>query len=448
MITRIEVDGFKSLRDFAVDLEPFTVLIGPNSAGKSNVLDALGLLSRLTSQPISEAFKQGRGKSIDQFSRHGGKIAERIRFAVEFLEYGEYPDPALGGKPFQSRFRYELSIERRTLRSGVEKLAARDERIRAMRREEDTWIPAHIEFARYAGYAKGGEDYFISLKDRSSAAQRVIGLPAHWPEELSIPPTHTAFGSAINYVPVWLAKKNLQKCRVFDPKVGDLGEPSDRTDSGELSPNAHNLPTILAELPPNVIGEIRADLASLVPGIASFDVRPEGDEIRLDIELSGGEILPARLVSAGTLRILALLTALRMKPRPFLLCIEEPENGIYPARLRALLDLLLEATTRNHEEEAREALEETRRGLPGVPVGSTTINQLPTQIILTTHSPIALAALRSRPQHLRFVDMVRRNGERVTRVRTVGKPSDRDRLTISPREIDRLLQAVESEQPA
>ena len=31
MITRLEVDGFKSLRDFAVDLEPFTVFIGPNS---------------------------------------------------------------------------------------------------------------------------------------------------------------------------------------------------------------------------------------------------------------------------------------------------------------------------------------------------------------------------------------------------------------------------------
>jgi AAA15 family ATPase/GTPase len=57
MITRLEVDGFKSRRDFAVDLEPFTVFIGPNSAGKSNILDALDLLSRLTSAPIAEAFK-------------------------------------------------------------------------------------------------------------------------------------------------------------------------------------------------------------------------------------------------------------------------------------------------------------------------------------------------------------------------------------------------------
>jgi predicted ATPase len=444
MITRIEVDGFKSLRGFAVDLEPFTVLIGPNSAGKSNVLDALALLSRLASQPIAEAFKHGRGKSIDQFSRHGAEVAGAIRFAVELLEYGYYP----AKDAFQSRFRYELTIERHAVRAGAERLVARDERLRAMRREDDAWIAAHPEFAAYAGYADANEDYFITLKDKHAKEQRVIGLPSHWPEELSIPPTHTALASRIVYAAAHLIKRNLEQCRMLDPGARHLGEPSERIDSGELGPDATNLPTVLAELPPNVLGEIRADLVSLVPGIASFEVTPAGDEIHLDFELSGGERMPARLVSAGTLHILVLLTALRMEPRPYLLCIEEPENGIYPGRLRALLDVLQEATTRGHEDEAREKLEESRRELGGEPAYIHT-NQLPTQILLTTHSPVALAALRSRPQHLRFVDMVRRNGERVTRVRTVGKPiaGEHGRLTISPREIDALMQAVESEEP-
>ncbi len=47
MLTRLEVDGFKSLRDFSIDLEPLTVLLGPNDAGKSNILEALALSSRL-----------------------------------------------------------------------------------------------------------------------------------------------------------------------------------------------------------------------------------------------------------------------------------------------------------------------------------------------------------------------------------------------------------------
>jgi predicted ATPase len=419
MITRLEVDGFKSLRDFAVDLEPFTVFIGPNSAGKSNILDALALLSRLASQPIAEAFKQGRGKSIDQFSRHGSETSETIRFAAEFLAHGDLPPEP--GKKLQSRFRYELTIKRRLLRSGAEKLVAREERLRGMRRDEDTWISSHPDFSAYAGYGRGGEDYFVMLEDDRSAVPRATGASSYWPEDLHVPPTHVAL-SRTDDVDSSLVRSDLERCRMLDLGAAHMGQPSERIDSGELAPDASNLPTALAELPPGILGEIRADLVSLIPGIASFDVTPEGDEIRLDFELSGGERVPARLVSAGTLRILALLAALRMDPRPYVLCVEEPENGIYPGRLRALLALLRDVTA----------------------------TALPTQTILTTHSPVALAALRPRPQHLRFVDMVRRGGERVTRVRNVGKPGaeDRGRGAISPREIDLLLEAVQSEEPA
>ncbi|GAA0376960.1 hypothetical protein GCM10009530_29430 [Microbispora corallina] len=41
MITRIEIDGFKSFENFALDLPPFLVLIGTNASGTSNLLDAL-----------------------------------------------------------------------------------------------------------------------------------------------------------------------------------------------------------------------------------------------------------------------------------------------------------------------------------------------------------------------------------------------------------------------
>ena len=41
MVTRLELDGFKTFRSFAVDLSPFQVIVGPNNAGKSNLFDAL-----------------------------------------------------------------------------------------------------------------------------------------------------------------------------------------------------------------------------------------------------------------------------------------------------------------------------------------------------------------------------------------------------------------------
>jgi len=41
MITRIEIDGFKSFRDFTLDVPPLLVLAGPTAGGKSNLLDAV-----------------------------------------------------------------------------------------------------------------------------------------------------------------------------------------------------------------------------------------------------------------------------------------------------------------------------------------------------------------------------------------------------------------------
>ena len=122
--------------------------------------------------------------------------------------------------------------------------------------------------------------------------------------------------------------------------------------------------------------------------------------------------MPARLVSDGTLRILALLTALQVEPRPVMIGVEEPENGVYPGRLRKLLDYMQEIAAQGDEHGAS-----------------------PTQLVLTTHSPVVLAALRSRPEFLRFVDLVRRDGQLVTRARTVSPTVDPDhaRSTIALR---------------
>jgi len=445
MITRLEVDGFKSLRDFAIDLDPFTVLIGPNSAGKSNILEALALLSRLASDPIAEAFKNGRGRPSDQFTRHGSETAQSIRFAVESLSYGHY---SLGQGPTPndpSRCRYELKIERQTLANGTERLLARDERFRVLRQQDDHWIKSHPEFADRVSYRREGEDVFTSLRN-PSAEQRIIGLPNSYPEELRVPPSHTAL-SRVNYIGVTDLRDDLINCLSLQLGTAALGEPSERIYSGEFAGDASNLPTVLAGLPPASVGEIQADLVTLVPGIAGFHVVPDGDDIRIDFEISGGDRMPARLVSDGTLRILALLTALRLEPRPHLIYIEEPENGIYPGRLRALLDLLQKETARRHDEaEDLARLDAKIRAARGGAMGMPS-NLLPTQIIATTHSPVFLAALRTQPQQLRFVDTVRRDGHRVTRVRTVGRSNatNRDRTTISAREIDLLLHAAQGE---
>jgi AAA15 family ATPase/GTPase len=44
MLTRVEIDGFKSLRGVALDCEPLLGIIGANGAGKSNLFEALSIL--------------------------------------------------------------------------------------------------------------------------------------------------------------------------------------------------------------------------------------------------------------------------------------------------------------------------------------------------------------------------------------------------------------------
>jgi len=53
LITQIEIDGFKTFKDFKVELAPFQVIVGPNGSGKSNLFDALQLLSHLNAYGAS-----------------------------------------------------------------------------------------------------------------------------------------------------------------------------------------------------------------------------------------------------------------------------------------------------------------------------------------------------------------------------------------------------------
>lgn len=387
MLTRLEVDGFKSLRDFAVDLEPFTVLIGPNSAGKSNIIEAIGLLSRLARMPPVEALQQGRGLIIDQFTRTGEAHVGEIRLAVElFEEHATELEPELRSE--QTRFRAENTL---TLREGdvVERTA---QRLLGLAKEDDAWVQAHPHYAAWTAHGRAGE---LDLTSLSSL------LPTHW-------------RSRIELNELALLRDDLSTVQIHI-HAPNLRLPSERLAPPRLTTDASNLPATLAALPPPLLGEVRAALSTVIPGVASFDILREGDMLSLEFTLSGGEKVPARIASDGTLRVLALLAAAYVPHGPKTICIEEPENGIYPRRLRDLLKILRERTR-------------PREGAP-----------LPPQIVVTTHSPIAIAALQQWPECIRFVDSVRRNSQRITRVRRLGAGDDRGRSAVSPQEIAELL---------
>src|SRR5260221_14359505 len=89
MLKRVKIQGYKSLVDMEVYLQPLTVLFGPNGVGKSNFLDALQFLSRITTtNNLRYAFPLYRGTPLESFSFGSDGIQgllaqERISFIIE-----------------------------------------------------------------------------------------------------------------------------------------------------------------------------------------------------------------------------------------------------------------------------------------------------------------------------------------------------------------------------
>lgn len=418
MLTRIEIDGFKSFRRFALDLGPLRVVVGPNSAGKSNLFDALQLLSRLAEMDVYSALKKGRGRVRDQFTRQRDGSGTKITLAAEFLL------PDLEGA---NRLRYEVTLGRKEQASGVEALNIVHEELLVLGRQEDAKLanmnPALHQLARYeqsglvysTGWSVG-----IGPADSKDESQTEPCARFYGHTFVPLMDGQTVLYASPNDPFVDALRAEFANWRFLHVAASSLRGPSERAAGPMLAPDGSNLPTVLAAMPPETFAQVQAEFTGLVPGARGLDVVAVEDEFHVEVEFNDGLRMPARVLSDGTLRILAFLVLLRTAPKGALVAIEEPENGIHPARLRLFLDKLRAASTAD-------------RSL---------------QLLLNSHSPTVLAALRDEPSCLLFADLIRaEDGLRRTRIRAVSttQPSDHGATQVSLREIDRLLKTAQPE---
>jgi predicted ATPase len=121
----------------------------------------------------------------------------------------------------------------------------------------------------------------------------------------------------------------------------------------------------------------------MIHGIVSIEVEEDDQkrEYRVNFRMRDGRTFSSRVISDGTLRVLALLTLLHDPTHRGLVCFEEPENGIHPLRLRALVEKLRFLVSH-----------------PSETVGSP-IQPL-SQIIMNSHSPVVLSCLNEGRQHV------------------------------------------------
>ncbi len=135
--------------------------------------------------------------------------------------------------------------------------------------------------------------------------------------------------------------------------------------------------------PAGVYARVVARL-SLLTGLGVRGVRVDADDTRelitLMLEESNGVELPARSLSEGTLRFLALAVLAEDPEARGVICMEEPENGIHPANLSAMANLLRDL--------ACDPFDEPGEGNPF------------RQVIANTHSPALVQLLE--PEDLLF----------------------------------------------
>lgn len=395
MLTQIEIDGFKTFKDFKVELAPFQVIVGPNGSGKSNLFDALHLLSRLMEDDIATAFQKLRGRDFEQFSALAeGKHTDKICMAVEMLVDHKVRDE-LGQEAElkYTRLRYEISITQGIDEYGLERLNIIYESLKSLPQKEDNWCKKY-GLLPPNNWLPGNMDTNVSFIDTNATSTRtsipmgvtitqpVISLFSDSDQDKQVikktfhakEALRTVLSSITNidYPHAFAAREELRSLRFLHLNPKALREPSPAKAPRSLSREGDNMPTTLARMQAEdkfALTDVSRDMANLVPGILEIKLEQDklSDKYVIYAETSDQRSFSSQVLSDGTLRLLALAT-LRNDPQFHgILCLEEPENGVQPLLLRNMARVLREmATDFNDPQQVDEPLR---------------------QVLITTHSP-------------------------------------------------------------
>ena len=122
----------------------------------------------------------------------------------------------------------------------------------------------------------------------------------------------------------------------------------------KLSRNGANISSVLYYLQqksPDVLQRILKNISELPEeSFISFEFITTSDEsdVLFALKYPNGEVINAKLLSDGTLRALAILTALETVPEGSRVIIEEIDNGIHASRTKILLDAIWETSHRRN----------------------------------------------------------------------------------------------------
>lgn len=381
-LKRVRLRNYKSIAFCDVSLEPMTVLVGRNGAGKSNFLDALAFVGELSHRDIRDVIADhgGLGALINQ-------SVDCNSFEIEViasLRVDENSDPMEFGYQFQF-----------THRPGGWWKSVR----------EEVWRPF--------------DDASVTFRDGT------VFFEGEWEADdgrLSVPGTGYSLLTAIRGKVPDLFRQGLRGVRRYNIQPDALRPRIRRGPVTFLKRDGSNAATVyrhLAESGSWRYERLQRYLEGVVPQLRGIVPRTSDADDDLDFLWWTGEVtawpempragdpriktFAASQMSDGTLRafgvLLAALQTTELEGDPSVILLEEPEAGLHPTAARALVSALDEAALR-------------------------------VQVVMTTHSPEVLATPEITPAKVRVVDA--RGGQ------TVVGPVDEASLEIVARKLSTL----------
>ena len=388
-ITKLTIQNFKSFDRVEVNLRNFNVVVGPNAAGKSNLIEAVAFLKDIAAHGLEDAVAiHGGIKMLCNFNAGGG---QPLRFGVEYEEL-ENADEAIAA--MNEVFAID-EIKNRVLRLNDDKIVgirkgrvAYDFSIRPRRRgdgfsvvhdelsqqitlveltpvaeDEGDWfvpIPSPREFPSYREVETLGEGALILNR-------RKDGLRARLDPSLGKDIKLSDVSPILSHVPLGLPQQSLilqspylrmvdyyfwqalESARIydFDPKKPKQAVPI--AGVKKLDGDGGNLAIVLQEILRRA--ENRRRFVNLVSDLLPFVDSVGVDRLAYNSLLakiterrsSGKRDMSVAWASDGTISVLAMVAALFFE-KGELAVFEEPERNMHPQLIGRLVQMMKEAS--------------------------------------------------------------------------------------------------------
>ena len=352
MISKVEALGFGCLKFASQPLDRFHVLVGPNSSGKSTLLDVISFLGDLVSEGLETAVTS-RSRNFQDlvWKQYEGK---GFQLAIEIKIPGELKSQLPTDFDF---FRYEVAIGVNSETEGIEITAEKGllRKSTSQKIRQSSLFPMESEAphtiltsTRQSGirtafnkvrqgndnfysevYGRGGRGWVPTFK----LGPRKSTL-ANLPEDESKFPVSTWIKSLLG--------SGVRKL-VLNSQTIRLASPPGQQQ--ELSMDGSNLPWVANRLyvkHPDRFQDWIDHLRSALPDLTSVKTveRPDDKHRYLVLCYPGNLEVPSWMASDGTLRLLAL-TLLAYTPEVTgVYLIEEAENGIHPTAVDTMFQSL------------------------------------------------------------------------------------------------------------